>query len=269
MYATYPTYSTLWWNAVCLLPNLWRWQWAIPPLAAFCPHFTGKDDIFGENPCLHPTLGKSSCNVRALTYCDLHKIHRDDLLDVLDLYPEFYQTFSSNLEITFNMRDVSATHYAKLLHDKLWLHYLVELHHCSNGLLLDMTLTCSCSYMSVSLIGICPWFRNLGEYTIKVWRVLICGVPLLWCVLWCCHYSCLHGTNRLQKEQAGVDPRAARHRTGAIASRSSSQDRDSDIRKYAYRPPRHRGQRTLPTGMNGAADAGLINSRESSDDGSD
>ncbi|PNF39564.1 Potassium voltage-gated channel subfamily H member 7, partial [Cryptotermes secundus] len=135
-----------------------------------------KDDIFGENPCLHPTLGKSSCNVRALTYCDLHKIHRDDLLDVLDLYPEFYQTFSSNLEITFNMRD---------------------------------------------------------------------------------------------KEQAGVDPRAARHRTGAIASRSSSQDRDSDVRKYAYRPPRHRGQRSLSAGMNGAANAGLINSRESSDDGSD
>jgi hypothetical protein len=60
--------------------------------------------------------------VRALTYCDLHKIHRDDLLDVLDLYPEFYQTFSSNLEITFNMRDVSAAH------DKLWLHHLAKLH---------------------------------------------------------------------------------------------------------------------------------------------
>ena len=27
--------------------------------------------------------GKSSCNVRALTYCDLHKIMRDDLLEVL------------------------------------------------------------------------------------------------------------------------------------------------------------------------------------------
>ena len=26
--------------------------------------------------------GKSSCNVRALTYCDLHKIMRDDLLEV-------------------------------------------------------------------------------------------------------------------------------------------------------------------------------------------
>jgi CRP-like cAMP-binding protein len=67
----------------------------------------GKDDIFGENPCAHITLGKSSCNVRALTYCDLHKIHRDDLLDVLELYPEFHESFSTNLEITFNMRDVS------------------------------------------------------------------------------------------------------------------------------------------------------------------
>lgn len=67
----------------------------------------GKDDIFGENPCIHSTLGKSNSNVRALTYCDLHKIHREDLLDVLDLYPEFYDCFVTNLEITFNMRDVS------------------------------------------------------------------------------------------------------------------------------------------------------------------
>ncbi|XP_014473638.1 PREDICTED: potassium voltage-gated channel subfamily H member 2 isoform X4 [Dinoponera quadriceps] len=65
----------------------------------------GKDDIFGENPCIHSTVGKSSCNVRALIYCDLHKIHRDDLLDVLALYPEFSNHFSRNLEITFNMRD--------------------------------------------------------------------------------------------------------------------------------------------------------------------
>ncbi|XP_042150296.1 potassium voltage-gated channel subfamily H member 7 [Ixodes scapularis] len=65
----------------------------------------GKDDIFGENGCLYGTVGKSSCNVRALTYCDLHKILREDLLDVLDMYPEFHDQFSSNLEITFNLRD--------------------------------------------------------------------------------------------------------------------------------------------------------------------
>ncbi|VDK84322.1 unnamed protein product [Cylicostephanus goldi] len=38
--------------------------------------FLGKDDIFGENPLLYEEVGKSSCNVRALTYCDLHKILR-------------------------------------------------------------------------------------------------------------------------------------------------------------------------------------------------
>ncbi|XP_076642283.1 voltage-gated inwardly rectifying potassium channel KCNH6-like isoform X3 [Halictus rubicundus] len=65
----------------------------------------GKDDIFGENPCIYTTVGKSSCNVRILTYCDLHKIHRDDLLDVLAIYPEFFNHFSQNLEITFNLRD--------------------------------------------------------------------------------------------------------------------------------------------------------------------
>lgn len=72
----------------------------------FMFQFPGKNDIFGENPCKHLTIGKSSCNVRALTYCDLHKIHRDDLLDVLEMYPEFYHSFSENLEITFYMRDV-------------------------------------------------------------------------------------------------------------------------------------------------------------------
>lgn len=69
----------------------------------------GKGDIFGENPCIHPTVGKSSCNIRALTYCDLHKINREDLLDVLELYPEFAESFSTNLELTFNLRDVSST----------------------------------------------------------------------------------------------------------------------------------------------------------------
>lgn len=71
---------------------------------------TGKDDIFGENPCIYPTIGKSSCNIRALTYCDLHKISRDDLLDVLELYPEFAESFSANLELTFILRDVTWHH---------------------------------------------------------------------------------------------------------------------------------------------------------------
>jgi CRP-like cAMP-binding protein len=69
--------------------------------------FSGKDDVFGENICVHETIGKSSCNVRALTYCDLHKIHRDDLLDILEMYPEFAENFANNLQVTFELRDVS------------------------------------------------------------------------------------------------------------------------------------------------------------------
>ncbi|KAK2833084.1 hypothetical protein Q5P01_016973 [Channa striata] len=65
----------------------------------------GKNDIFGEPIHQYGRPGKSSADVRALTYCDLHKILRDDLLEVLDLYPDFSDMFWSNLEITFNLRD--------------------------------------------------------------------------------------------------------------------------------------------------------------------
>ncbi|CAF4267094.1 unnamed protein product, partial [Rotaria socialis] len=64
-----------------------------------------KDDILGENPVLYSEPGKSACNVRALTYCDLHKILRDDLLEVIDMYPEFAQSFCQNLKITLTLRD--------------------------------------------------------------------------------------------------------------------------------------------------------------------
>ncbi|XP_041940783.1 potassium voltage-gated channel subfamily H member 6a isoform X1 [Alosa sapidissima] len=66
----------------------------------------GKNDIFGEPISLYGRPGKSNADVRALTYCDLHKILRDDLLEVLDMYPDFSDTFWTNLEITFNLRDV-------------------------------------------------------------------------------------------------------------------------------------------------------------------
>uniref|UniRef100_A0A673G8B0 Voltage-gated inwardly rectifying potassium channel KCNH2 n=1 Tax=Sinocyclocheilus rhinocerous TaxID=307959 RepID=A0A673G8B0_9TELE len=68
----------------------------------------GKNDIFGEPINLYARPGKSRSDVRALTYCDLHKIHRDDIVEVLDMYPEFSDYFWSNLEITFNLRDVSS-----------------------------------------------------------------------------------------------------------------------------------------------------------------
>ncbi|XP_075873142.1 potassium voltage-gated channel subfamily H member 6a [Nelusetta ayraudi] len=65
----------------------------------------GKNDIFGEDVGLYGRPGKSSADVRALTYCDLHKILRDDLLEVLDMYPDFADVFWNNLEITLNLRD--------------------------------------------------------------------------------------------------------------------------------------------------------------------
>ncbi len=54
--------------------------------------------------------GHSNADVTALTYCDLHRIQRDDLLEVLDMYPAFGESFWRNLEITFNLRDVCKPH---------------------------------------------------------------------------------------------------------------------------------------------------------------
>uniref|UniRef100_A0A673VYQ6 Voltage-gated inwardly rectifying potassium channel KCNH2 n=1 Tax=Salmo trutta TaxID=8032 RepID=A0A673VYQ6_SALTR len=67
----------------------------------------GKNDIFGEPINLYGRAGKSNADVRALTYCDLHKIHREDVLEVLDMYPEFSDHFWMNLEITFDLRDTN------------------------------------------------------------------------------------------------------------------------------------------------------------------
>ncbi|XP_063768601.1 potassium voltage-gated channel subfamily H member 2 [Eleginops maclovinus] len=67
----------------------------------------GKNDIFGEPINLYSRPGKSNADVRALTYCDLHKIFREDVQEVLDMYPEFADNFWNNLEITFNLRDTN------------------------------------------------------------------------------------------------------------------------------------------------------------------
>ncbi|XP_074544663.1 voltage-gated inwardly rectifying potassium channel KCNH6-like [Halichoeres trimaculatus] len=77
----------------------------------------GKNDIFGEPINLCGLPGKSSADVRALTYCDLHKIYRDEMMEVLDMYPEFCKDFWSNLEITFNLRDVNSDAVGSLVVD--------------------------------------------------------------------------------------------------------------------------------------------------------
>lgn len=52
----------------------------IPCLCFFSP--PGKNDIFGEPINQYTLPGQSRADVRALTYCDLHKIHREDMLEV-------------------------------------------------------------------------------------------------------------------------------------------------------------------------------------------
>lgn len=82
-------------------------MWAQLLISFLLYDFVGKQDVFGEHICRYKTVGKSSCNVRALTYCDLHKILREDLIEVLEMYPEFAENFEKNLEVTYNLRDVS------------------------------------------------------------------------------------------------------------------------------------------------------------------
>ncbi|CAL9690350.1 unnamed protein product [Knipowitschia caucasica] len=65
----------------------------------------GKNDIFGEMIHLNAKPGKANADVRALSYCDLSTIQREELLEVLDMYPEFADYFFNNLELTFNLRD--------------------------------------------------------------------------------------------------------------------------------------------------------------------
>ncbi|KAK9530410.1 hypothetical protein VZT92_011912 [Zoarces viviparus] len=64
-----------------------------------------KNDIFGEPIHLYDEPGKSNSDVYTITYCDLHRVQRDDLLEVLDIYPGFADRFWRNLEITFDLRD--------------------------------------------------------------------------------------------------------------------------------------------------------------------
>ncbi|KPP62492.1 hypothetical protein Z043_119320, partial [Scleropages formosus] len=64
----------------------------------------GKGDVFGDVFWKETTLAHACANVRALTYCDLHIIHRDALLKVLEFYTAFANSFSRNLILTCNLR---------------------------------------------------------------------------------------------------------------------------------------------------------------------
>lgn len=53
------------------------------------------------------TVVKSSCDVKALTYCDLKCINVQGLVEVLRLYPEYQQEFANDIQhdLTYNIRE--------------------------------------------------------------------------------------------------------------------------------------------------------------------
>ncbi|XP_071493359.1 potassium voltage-gated channel unc-103-like [Diadema antillarum] len=65
----------------------------------------GKNDVVGENFCTRDDVGRSKGTVRALTYCDLVTLAREDLMEVILSYPDFKDHFAKHVEITMDMRD--------------------------------------------------------------------------------------------------------------------------------------------------------------------
>ena len=81
----------------------------------------GKGDLVGSDINVQPpqhggngsgivatdVVVKSSCDVKALTYCDLKCINMQGLVDVLRLYPEYQQIFANEIQhdLTYNLRE--------------------------------------------------------------------------------------------------------------------------------------------------------------------
>uniref|UniRef100_A0A0N4VSC8 Cyclic nucleotide-binding domain-containing protein n=1 Tax=Haemonchus placei TaxID=6290 RepID=A0A0N4VSC8_HAEPC len=64
----------------------------------------GKGDVFGDEFWKNNgSTGQSAANVRALTYTDLHMIKKDKLMEVLNFYKAFANSFARNLVLTYNL----------------------------------------------------------------------------------------------------------------------------------------------------------------------
>ncbi|KAM3717132.1 Potassium voltage-gated channel protein eag [Dirofilaria immitis] len=63
----------------------------------------GKGDVFGDEFWKQLGTGQSAANVRALTYTDLHSIKKNKLMEVLDFYKAFANSFARNLVLTYNL----------------------------------------------------------------------------------------------------------------------------------------------------------------------
>ncbi|XKL68393.1 hypothetical protein PGB90_003884 [Kerria lacca] len=61
----------------------------------------------GANLGPNDVIVKSSCDVKALTYCDLKCINMQGLIEVLRLYPEYQQEFAHDIQhdLTYNLRE--------------------------------------------------------------------------------------------------------------------------------------------------------------------
>ncbi|RTG82397.1 potassium voltage-gated channel Eag-related subfamily H member 5 [Schistosoma bovis] len=64
-----------------------------------------RGDVFGEPFWKDPnSMSHSAATVRALTYCDLHCIKKDCLLQVLKFYSAFANSFARNLVLTYDLK---------------------------------------------------------------------------------------------------------------------------------------------------------------------
>lgn len=63
----------------------------------------GKGDVFGDEFWVTSRTGQSAANVRALTYTDLHMIKKENLMQVLNFYKAFSNSFARNLVLTYNL----------------------------------------------------------------------------------------------------------------------------------------------------------------------
>ncbi|KAL3308692.1 Potassium voltage-gated channel subfamily H member 5, partial [Cichlidogyrus casuarinus] len=65
----------------------------------------GRGDVFGEPFWKDPhRMSHASATIRALTYCDLHCIKKDCMLQVLEFYSAFANSFARNLVLTYDLK---------------------------------------------------------------------------------------------------------------------------------------------------------------------
>ncbi|CAH8661561.1 unnamed protein product [Heterobilharzia americana] len=77
--------------------------------------FLGRGDVFGEPFWKDPnSMSHSAATVRALTYCDLHCIKKDCLLQVLKFYSAFANSFARNLVLTYDLKHDKLNKYSNI-----------------------------------------------------------------------------------------------------------------------------------------------------------